>query len=169
MALIVEDGTGKSNAESYLSVADADTYVTNYRGAAHAWLSLDTTTKEVLLRRAALYIDNRYLNRWKGYATTDTQRLEWPRIDAVTSSGWYIACNTIPEALKYAQVEAAIRLNEDEANVQPDLARGGKVKSEKVDVIAITYMDGAPSRTVYTQIDEWLKDLIIEPGKMMRS
>mgnify|MGYP006290185843 FL=1 len=169
MALIVENGTGKSDAESYISVADADTYVTNYRGATHAWLSLDNTTKEVLLRRAALYLDTHYLNRWKGHATTSSQRLQWPRIDAVTASGWYLDYDSIPEVLGYAQVEAAIRFNEDSENVQPDLTRGGKVKSEKVDVIAITYMDGAPARTVYTQVEEWLKDLIIESGRMVRS
>ena len=50
MSLVVEDGTGKADAESYISVADADTYHSN-RGNTD-WAALTTTEKEQLLRGA---------------------------------------------------------------------------------------------------------------------
>ena len=168
MALIVEDGVGKSTADSYISVTDSDTYVTKYHGASHAWISLTTAVKEVLLRRAALYMDDHYLPRWKGYASTDTQALQWPRYNVVTESGWCVDSDDIPDNLQRAQVEAGIRFNTDATAPQPDLDRGGKVKSEKVDVITVVYMDGASSRTMYTQVDELLNDLLHPYGKMVR-
>ena len=53
MTLVIEDGTGKSNAESYISVADADTYHSN-RGNTD-WAALTTAEKERLLRIATDY------------------------------------------------------------------------------------------------------------------
>ena len=45
MALIVEDGTGLANAESYVSVADATTYHTNYGNT--AWTAIIRSTARV--------------------------------------------------------------------------------------------------------------------------
>lgn len=77
MALIVEDGTGLSTAESYLSVADCDTYHSN-RGNT-AWAALATTAKEQALRKATDYLVQEYRMRWKGTRMTAAQALDWPR------------------------------------------------------------------------------------------
>ena len=50
--MVVEDGTGLSNADSFVSVAYADTYFST-RGVS-AWASL--TNKEALLIKATDYI-----------------------------------------------------------------------------------------------------------------
>ena len=65
MSLIVEDGTGKSNAESYISVADADTYHSNRDNT--DWAALTTAEKERLLRIATDYMVAVYRLRWDGY------------------------------------------------------------------------------------------------------
>ncbi len=77
MTLIVEDGTSKSTAESYISVADTDTYYSD-RGNT-TWGVLTTTQKEQALRRATDYMSSQYRIRWSGRRTTPTQALDWPR------------------------------------------------------------------------------------------
>lgn len=73
MALIVEDGSGKIDADSYVSVADCAAYA-----AAHGLtFAGDEPAKEARLRRATQYIDAQYA--FKGEEQTDTQALAWPR------------------------------------------------------------------------------------------
>lgn len=101
MAIIVEDGTGKTDAETYVSVAVADAYHTAMGNS--TWTGTDAA-KEVALRRAAQYIDNRY--RFRGERRTTTQALEWPRVNYELSwrvEGWPV------KALADATCEAALR------------------------------------------------------------
>jgi hypothetical protein len=76
MALVVEDGTARADAESYCSVAAADTYHAN-RGNT-VWAALTQTVKEQCLRKATDYMVV-YRNAWDGYRKTTTQALDWPR------------------------------------------------------------------------------------------
>jgi hypothetical protein len=78
MALTTEDGTGLAGAESYLSVADADTYWSN-RGDA-TWAAATTAGKEESLRRATQYLDATF--NWMGSILQTTQALGWPRAGA---------------------------------------------------------------------------------------
>lgn len=81
MALIVEDGTGLSNADSYQSLTAADSYAANF--GLTAWSSLaaspgiDDTQKEVALRNATLNIDISRI--YIGVKLNDDQSLEFPR------------------------------------------------------------------------------------------
>ena len=87
MSLIVEDGTGRADAESYASVSVADAYHTA-RGNT-AWAALATTAlKEAALRKATDYLGQTYGLRWKGYRMTTTQALDWPR-ELVCRPGFY--------------------------------------------------------------------------------
>jgi len=80
MPLIVEDGTGKTNADSFISVADATTYHSNRGNADWAALASDTV-REQCLRKATDYMERAFKFRWAGYRTTSTQALSWPRAD----------------------------------------------------------------------------------------
>lgn len=67
MALIVENGQGLRGAESYVSVAFADAYLTaRNRSAENSWGSALTAVKEAALRAASEYIDNRWGTRFRG-------------------------------------------------------------------------------------------------------
>jgi len=77
MAIIVENGTGLANAESYASVAAADTYHAN-RGNT-LWATMSVGEKEAALRRATDYMRQAYRLRWKGARLNETQALDWPR------------------------------------------------------------------------------------------
>jgi hypothetical protein len=77
MALIVEDGTGLSNADSYISVADCDTYAGNY--GLSSWLAeTDNNNKEIALRVATQNID---LRDYVSEKLVSDQSLEFPRLD----------------------------------------------------------------------------------------
>lgn len=73
MSLVIEDGTGKGNADSYVSVADCAAYAAAH-GLAFAGAEPE---QEARLRRATQYLDAQY--DYKGEPQTDAQALAWPR------------------------------------------------------------------------------------------
>ena len=99
MALIVEDGTLVSGANSYVSLADAQKYLDD-RG--------DTTViTEGLLLRAADYI-NSFRLRFRGFKQTPlTSSMQWPRAYAVIDD-YLIPPSVIPDVIPSAQIETAI-------------------------------------------------------------
>lgn len=79
MAIIV--GT-----DSYVSVADADTYWLDRNNS--VWAAAATEDKEKALRFATEYIDGSYDGRWIGeHPGAASQVLAWPRNGAVDSEG----------------------------------------------------------------------------------
>ena len=80
MALIVETGAGLSDADSYISEADATAYLTSI-GKSDAWDAIDD--KEAALRLATSYLLQRYRGRWLGNRRFITQALDWPRYGVV--------------------------------------------------------------------------------------
>jgi hypothetical protein len=144
--LIVEDGTGKPDAESYLSVDDANAYFAKFGNP--AW-SGEVPDLERALRRATQYLDSEY--RFKGSKLTTTQALEWPR-DSYTMSclglTWPVA------KLQQACAELAVRALSDSLYTdQSDAA----VKSESIGPISVTYAASANGGQVrYAIADELL-------------
>ena len=123
--IIVEDGTGLSTAESYITVAYADTYHSD-RGET-SWSGTDAA-KEAALRRALAYLDGRYGPRFNGLRRLGReQALMWPRVGASDSEGWIIDSDVIPEELKRAQAEAALRELEEPGSLAPDVSTAGSV------------------------------------------
>jgi hypothetical protein len=148
MALIVEDGTGRDDAESYVSVVDLKAYA-DARGLGYG--SATDTALEQKLREATTYIDARY--RYKGSRTSPEQSLEFPRASLVDWSG--LTVTGVPRRVKHAACELALK-----ALVEPlyaDLDRGGKVVSESVGSLSTTYADDAPVGKVWTVADNLLK------------
>lgn len=153
MSIIVEDGTGKSDAESYVSVAEFVLYHTN-RGNSVA--ALPTADIEVLLRKATDYLTAQYRGKWLGYRSHSTQALDFPRTGIVVDEFITIESNQIPVELKNAQCELAARANNG-ALMQDETQ---KVKREKVDVIEVEYVESASVQTRYAQIDNLLSVLL---------
>ncbi len=98
--MIVENGTGLTNADSYVTVAEADTYAT-----ARNWTDWNGTTaqKQAALISATAYIDANY--RFKGTLLTLTQSLAWPRVDVTDGEGRTIT--GVPSKVKSATIELA--------------------------------------------------------------
>lgn len=76
MAIVVEDGTGLPNANSYVSVAEASAFLT--MRALNAFTGLaDDAAREAALVNATDWLTSAY--DWHGVRKLDTQALAWPR------------------------------------------------------------------------------------------
>jgi hypothetical protein len=161
MAIIVEDGTGLPNAESYISVDDADAYHDN-RGNT-TWGTMQTVEKEQALRRGTDYMEQMYRSLWKGTRVTASQRLSWPRafvlredfyatstlIPDTLNGEFYYPSDIVPEEVKQACAELAWRAAQGE--LSPDLTQG--IIREKVDVLEVQYDQYSPQSPRYKAID----------------
>ena len=157
MTLVVEDGSGKSNAESYISVADADTYHSN-RGNTD-WAALTTSEKERLLRIATDYMVAVYRLRWDGYRYVNTQALDWPRIYvpvrdicSVNAYPEYVDFDVVPTQVKNACAELALKANTE--TLLDDLSQG--TIREKVGPIEVEYDKFSPQFKRYLQVENSL-------------
>lgn len=170
MAIVVEDGTGKTNADSYISVADADTYNTAHN-ADTVWDAATTAAKEKALRLATQYLDNNYNGRWFGSRSNDDQALAWPRSGVEDIDGYAIENDEMPQKLKDACVEAAVR-SANGTSLMPDIDEPGNIKREhdKVDVIEseVEYVGGKSQIALFRIIDKLLVGLYATSSTLWR-
>lgn len=146
MALIVEDGTGKSDSESYISVADADTRHSN--AGLTNWATLSTTEKEQAIRRATQYMEQAFRLRWKGQRKERLQALSWPRYDVVVDC-WSVDSDTVPSEIANACADLALKAAA--GDLAPDLERG--IKREKVGPIETEFDTATPQSKRYRAIE----------------
>jgi len=166
MSLVTEDGTGRADSESLISVTAADTYFSNIGNT--AWAALSATQKEQNLRKATIYMGGAYRDRWAGTRTTVTQALDWPRYmvpirDTPTAFGSAVAfypATSVPTLVGYACAELAYRASV--ADLTPDLTRG--IRSEQVGDIKVEYDTNSAQYTRYRQIDLMLKPFLKAGG-----
>lgn len=175
MALTIETGTASATSNSYISAADATTYH-SARGNT-LWTGADSV-KEAALLKAAAYLDGHYRKRWKGQKVYPiTQAMEWPRVgvrvvdtpqpyhDVPPSfydnaySG-FLAITTIPQRLKDAQCELALRALTGELSADGT----GNIKREKVDVLETEYFAGTVPKQVFPVVDQLLSDYLTPLG-----
>lgn len=109
MTLIVEDGSGLENADSFASVATADEYHAGY-GNPTAWSSSTTEQKEVALRSASDYLNEQY--RYRGVRANRDQAMAWPRYGAVDDDGYTIDGDVVPPQIVDATCELALALRQ---------------------------------------------------------
>ena len=138
MALIVEDGTGKSDAESFATVGAADAYHTA-RGNA-AWTG-DAAAKEAALRRATDFLEGAFRGRWPGRIAVTGQALGWPRAYAHDAEGGLLVSNAVPQAVIRACCECALRELENPGGLAPDVTPGERILQEEVGPLSVTYGD----------------------------
>lgn len=136
--LVIEDGTGLANAESYIDVAFADAYFLK-RGITQ-WDGL--TNKEALIIRAMDYIENNYT--YQGTKLVSTQALQFPRL---------ICGKTVyPIALKNAVCELALKSNEED--LLQDISKS--VISEKVGELEVKYDSNQDDNKIFTKANQYL-------------
>lgn len=133
---IVEDGSGVPNANSYVTVEEADDYLVQNIHVAEKWDALDVETKQYLLSWASRYLDQHA--RWNGYPTYPAARLKWPR-SYVRVNGCIIDNHTIPQPIKDATCELARYLLDNDLG---DVRGQDGLEKIKVDVIEITFNAG---------------------------
>jgi hypothetical protein len=112
LALIKEDGTGRSDANSYASVAEADAYHEGHLYAS-AWTAATAENKAKALVMATRLIDGQF--QFGGVQANESQALQWPREgchdpDADGLSGGTVADNVVPKGVIEATCEMAREL-----------------------------------------------------------
>lgn len=158
MAIIVEDGTAKSDSETLISVEDTDAYFLK-RGDT-IWSSIATVTeKEQLLRNASDYILGTYGSRWSGIRLLSTQALDWPRA-GVVSNGWLVESDIVPLIVANASAELALKAVNGDLLLDTEQS----VKEEKIGPIETVYNDFSSSEKKYTQIDRILSSFFSSSG-----
>ena len=170
MAFVVEDGTGLSNANSYIEVAYADSYFTDRSIA--AW-SGDNATKQSAIVRATDYIEARWADSFLGWREfPDTpQSLSFPRLGLYDREGYLIS--GIPDLLKRATAEYALRALTVTLLPDPVVsdASGREIESarEKVGPIETEYTYGelVPLRP-YPAADRLLEQFLRTAGRAYR-
>ena len=117
----VEDGSGVAGADTYCTVAFADTYHVQRSNPA-AWTALSTQGKENALREATFYLQRKYGRSWYGYQRTAAQGLAWPRSSVTdTDTGFAVGSDEIPVKLQRAVSAVALRVANG-VDLSPDIA-----------------------------------------------
>lgn len=159
MAIIVEDGTGKSDAESYATVAYAITRHANLGNT--AWALLTTEQQEQSLRLATEYLVQKYRSAIQGARKTSTQALDWPRY-SVYVDGFLIPSDVVPVDWQNACCDLALKSSE--GTLLADLERG--VKREKVGPLETEFFEGSPESTRYQTIELMLQPYLSGRGSL---
>jgi len=140
MALIIEDGTVVSGADSWVTVSEWEAYAANYGNT----VTGTEAEKEVMLRKAQRAITTRYT--FKGVEVSALQTTCLPRYWHTLIKGFSVGSDEIPQAFKDAQCEMAWSIHEGadplgdrtSSNIQKgalvgDMAKAGPVETEKTD------------------------------------
>ena len=151
-------------ADTYIELADADTYIATLSSYATAWAALSDADKETHLKRAAIMLDDKFQGRFVGELYSRTQAMGFPRV-GYDNDGRLIT-GSYPTRLKYAQAEIAARLANGET-LYSDVERGGAVKREKVGPLETEYFTGAPSYKVIQIVNQLMKRYLLPAGNIV--
>ena len=159
--MIVENGTGLPNADSYVSIEFADTYF-SARGVTE-WTSLTQTKKEQALIKATDFIDNIF--EWHGKKEFSIQSLRFPRVNIFDYEGEEI--KGIPTCLKQAVCDASLISTSGELFETAE--QNGDVVSETITTLSFTYSKNGSrsttSTTLYDSINTKLRGLFKDNSK----
>lgn len=149
MPLTIVATPGASNANSFVTIAEADAYADG-RLNASAW---DSATADYRARALAEATRDISALRWQGSTATSTQALAWPRAwvqdpdapydeESITLDDIvYYASDIIPQRVKDATCELAVQYLKAGTNdvAMPDPTDG--IIQKAVDVISVSYTD----------------------------
>jgi len=104
--IVVEDGTGLSNSNSFCDVAYADSYFTNKGDT--TWDTFVLADKETFIFNAATAVDAKWGSAYRGSIWSSAQAMLFPRTTFRDGNGRYVPAQTIPKELKDTQCEFAL-------------------------------------------------------------
>lgn len=155
--LILEDGSGKPDAESFASAADLVAYAARYGVTVPA----TEAEQEALLRRAAVQMQTM---AWKGRRSSAEQALSWPRYGALVDCE-YLPNTLIPARIEYGQMALAAEIHNDDID-PPDQRTGAVIKERVEGAVDVQYaeinntsgrlMHAAPDRPSKAQFASYL-------------
>ena len=151
--LITETGAGLADAESYASVAAADTRCISL--GLSAWAALAEPAKEIALRKATQFMAT-YRTRWAGRRVHQQQALDWPRYNVVVD-GFILPSTSVPLDVVNACIDLAVRAGSGE-DLLPDLDTGSNaIKKDKTGPLETEYFQNTTdARERFVAVDALL-------------
>lgn len=140
---LVEDGTGITNATSYVTVQEYRDYF-SIRPEATVVATLTDTQIENLLMRATILVELFF--QFEGIEATTTQSLLWPRqLVTNTCTGKSIPSNIIPIELKNTVIEIADYIRRKDTATQSseylDTIQSNEIAELELDVLRVRFND----------------------------
>ena len=155
--IVLEDGTGKENANSFVSLADAKArWILQGRASDHTDSddnSIGVTVNgtdyldaaiEAAIIRATFYISESF--QWAGYkrwgrrtSNSRFQALAWPRYGAYDDEGLPIDNDEIPREIVWATIEVALYELENPGGLQPTYTATDRVMEEQAGSVRVKY------------------------------
>ena len=138
LVLVPETGAGLPTANSYVSLEEADAYLTNSLSSAR-WNALLEDDKTRFLIAATRWLDQQA--KWNGLPTVVGQGLRWPRSGVFDRDCLPVNQNSVPTQLKEAVCEMAVFFTVPENNPGTFSETFG-FSEITVDVITLKFQDG---------------------------
>jgi hypothetical protein len=162
MAFVLEDGTGLTNSNAYISLVEYRAYWLD-RGVDEG--DVDDDELRAAIVKATMYVDTAF--KFRGQIKSSTQALQFPRAYLYDELG--LAIEGLPTRLKNGVAEYAKRARTVDLWNVPEVDTTGLVtsKREKVGPIETEFQYQAGSVQTfkpYPQADAWLRGLILQGG-----
>ena len=145
MAVTIIATAGSATANSYITLADAETYFESRIGITD-WTAAITATKNIILVNATRLLDQSF--SWDGDKATTTQALRFPRDYSYNCDGELQDNDTIPREITNATCEMALFLLDNTGQ-----STTNEFKSAKVGSLEVEYRDNiSPEELVNSSI-----------------
>lgn len=145
MAVTIVATAGGSASNSYITLAEAETYMEARLNAA-TWDAATEDSKNRALVEATRELD---VLEWLGWRTDDVQALSWPRdwvVDPDDPNGDYYSDAVVPQRVKDATAELAFQFIKSGTTDVAAMDDTQGIRRKKVDVLETEY-DPAYRRT----------------------
>lgn len=160
--LVVENGTGLSNANSYCNLDYALEYCT-MKGYTN-WQTLSEDEQKIFIIRGTEFVDNFF--NWKGVRYRQSQSMAFPRDNLYDEDRYPVI--GIPDKLKKACLEAAfLNASSGSDTLFSVKDENGDIKKQKVDSLEVEYFGNQSNvssqsvnyTTIYDVLNKLLKGL----------
>lgn len=173
MALVLEDGTGVSGADSYVDATYVGTFLLEYVGAtAKAAWDAEASEQDRRCREGSAYVDGGNAGAWRGTRAHETQGRDWPRVGAVDDDGYVISSTVIPLGVKQASAYASYAGISTPLTPSASATSSLGAKTIKAGPVTIskTFSGGGESSSpTFSRIDAFLSGLVESAGEMFRA
>ncbi len=157
--MTVEDGSGRVDADSYVSVERADAYhLTRGNGI---WVAASVANRTAALVRACDYLERGYGRLWQGARTMLEQRLSFPRFGIGN-----LRSTEIPSWMIEAQCEAALLELRRPGCLSESWSEGGSLAGEREGEISKSYRPGIETLRKFPAIYGILAPYIRNPSQV---
>ena len=160
VTLIVEDGTGKDDANALVSLDVFKSYHDD-RGSSYAGFTDDALSGAIV--RASAFLGAAY--RWRGVKINGrAQTMPFPRSGVTDRDGFDVASNAVPREIVAACCEIALFEATTPGGMNPSVVLAEKVTSEQVGAIRIEYANlfssASASRPVLTIVSDLMDQFV---------